>query len=45
MRGAREHRSCRLYSVPCVFLSAARGQLEHEAQVRSHLVEVHVSVK
>ena len=29
-------------SVPCVFLSAARGQLEHEAQVRSHLVEVHV---
>ena len=29
-------------SVPCVFLRAARGQLEHEAQVRSHLVEVHV---
>ena len=29
-------------SVPCVFLSAGHGQLEHEAQVRSHLVEVHV---
>ena len=29
-------------SVSCVFLSAARGQLEHEAQVRSHVVEVHV---
>ena len=43
MRGAREHRSCRLFQFLVSFSVPLVANFEQEAQVRSHLVEAHVS--
>ena len=38
VRGAREHRSCRLFLFFVSFCVTRVANFEHEAQVRSHLV-------